>query len=89
MTTAKGAPSISTVARFSAPKLAEVNNRLIRTAVKQLTKRFRKAWLGKMMPLGIGAVVGTIANRKLSKAVIANVRESLGMLPAQFPAPVN
>jgi hypothetical protein len=41
------------------------------------------------MPLGIGAVVGTIANRKLSKAVIANVRESLGMLPAQFPAPVN
>lgn len=85
----KGAPSISTVARFSAPKLAEVNNRLIRTAVKQLTKRFRKAWLGKIMPLGIGAVVGTIANRKLSKAVIANVRESLGMLPAQFPAPVN
>lgn len=84
----KGVPAISTVARFSAPKLTEVNNRLIRTALKQLTKRFRRAWLGKIMPLGIGAVAGTIANRKLSKSVIANARESLGVVPARFAAPV-
>nr|WP_156229379.1 hypothetical protein [Corynebacterium comes] len=84
----KGAPTISAVARFSAPKLTEMNNSLVRTAVKQLTRRFRKAWLGKIMPLGIGAVVGTIANRKLSKAVIANARESLGMVPASFATPV-
>lgn len=84
----KGAPTVSTVARFSVPRLSEMNNRLVATAIQQLTRRFRKAWLGKIMPLGIGAVIGTIANRKLAKAVIANSRESLGMVPTQFPTPV-
>ena len=32
------------------------------------------------MPLGIGAVIGTVANRKLAKSVIANAQESLGPL---------
>jgi len=82
----KGLPSASTLARFSAPKLGEVNNRLMRTALKQVTKKFRRAWLGKIMPLGIGAILGTVANRKLAKNVITNSRESLGPVPASFTA---
>ncbi len=84
----KGLPTMSTVARFSAPKLGEVNNRLVRTALKSFTRRFRRAWLGKLMPLGIGAVAGTVANRKLTRAVIANTRESLGVVPTAFTSPV-
>jgi len=84
----KGLPTMSTVARFSAPRLTEVNNRLVRMALKNLSKRLRRAWLGKIMPLGIGAVAGVVANRKLSRAVISNTRESLGMVPASFSSPV-
>ncbi|GAB3692690.1 hypothetical protein [Corynebacterium nasicanis] len=84
----KGLPTLSTVARFSAPRLTEVNNRLIRLALKNFSKRLRRVWLGKLMPLGIGAIAGTIANRKLTRAVIANTRESLGMVPASFASPV-
>ena len=83
---ARERPSASTLARFSAPKLGEVNNRLMRTALKQVTKKFRRAWLGKIMPLGIGAILGTVANRKLAKNVITNSRESLGPVPASFTA---
>ncbi|WIM72654.1 hypothetical protein QP028_01490 [Corynebacterium suedekumii] len=82
----EGLPSASTLARFSAPKLGEVNNHLMRTALKQVTKKFRRAWLGKIMPLGIGAILGTVANRKLAKNVITNSRESLGPVPASFAA---
>lgn len=84
----KGVPTASTVSRFTASRLTDINNSLVRTALGQLTKRFRRAWFGKLLPLGIGAVAGTFANRKLAKAVIANSRESLGMVPARFAAPV-
>lgn len=84
----KGVPTMTTVARFTAPKLTEMNNRLIRTALKYMTRKFRRAWFGKILPLGIGAVAGTVANRKLARSVIANVRESLGVVPARFTDPV-
>lgn len=83
----KGLPSVTTMSRFSAPTLGTLNNRLLRTALKQVTKRFRWAWLGKIMPLGIGAVAGTVANRRLAKRAMTNARESLGAPPATFPTP--
>lgn len=84
----KGLPTLSTVTRFSASRLTEVNSRLLRTAMKSLTRRLRRVWLGKIMPLGIGAVAGTVANRRLSRRLIANTRESLGMVPASFATAV-
>ncbi|AKK02838.1 hypothetical protein [Corynebacterium epidermidicanis] len=77
----------SLLARFTAPKLGEVNNRLGRLAMKKVTKSIQKAWLGKIMPLGIGAVLGTLANRKLATKVIENARESFGPLPVAFAQP--
>ncbi len=81
----KGLPTVATMSRFSAPTLGTLNNRLLRTALKQVGKKFRWAWLGKIMPLGIGAVAGTVANRRLAKRAITNSRESLGTPPATFP----
>lgn len=83
----QGLPGVSTVSalsRFSAPRVMEMNNRLLRMALKQVTKKFRRAWVGKIMPLGVGAVLGTIANRKLAKNMISNSHESLGPLPHSF-----
>lgn len=77
----------SIVARFSAPKLSTVNNKLAGMAIKKVTGDMRKAWIGKIMPLGIGAVLGTIANRKLAGKVIDNTRSSMGPIPTSFPDP--
>ena len=61
-------------------RVKELNGRLLSLATKRLGNRVRNAWLGKLMPLGIGAVIGTVANRKLATSVIANAQESLGPL---------
>ncbi|WP_187975478.1 hypothetical protein [Corynebacterium poyangense] len=82
-----GLPSAASLARLSAPKVQTVNNRLLRVALKQVRKRLSAAWIAKVMPLGIGAVIGLITNRRLAKKFIENSRESLGVLPAQFEQP--
>lgn len=83
----KKLPSAAALSRFSAGRLTEVNSRLMRVALKQLTKKMGASWLGKMVPFGIGAVLGTIANRKLAGRVIANAQTSLGAPPANFTSP--
>lgn len=79
-----GLPSAASLARLSTTRMQTVNNRLLSTALKQAKKRIRVAWLGKLMPLGIGAAIGLFTNRKLAKRFINNARDSLGVLPAHF-----
>ncbi|WKD60944.1 hypothetical protein CCICO_04535 [Corynebacterium ciconiae DSM 44920] len=81
-----GNSTISTLSRFSGPSMSKMNNRLLKQALKQTNKRLRAAWIGKVMPLGIGAVIGTVANRKLAKKLIGNTYDSLGPAPAEFPS---
>lgn len=84
LTEENGASTAALLTRFSAPKLSEMNERLVKTAMKSMTKRLRRAWLGKLMPLGIGAVLGSVANRKLADNVVESARNSLGSLPQSF-----
>ncbi|ALC05531.1 hypothetical protein CDES_05470 [Corynebacterium deserti GIMN1.010] len=77
------APGIA-ISRFNIGGLMEVNGRLMKYAIKQVNKRFRAAWVGKILPFGIGAVMGTIANRKIANKTIGNAYDSLGPLPATF-----
>lgn len=81
-------PGKSTLAKFSGPTLANTNNVLQRVAMRSMKKSMRRAWLGKLMPLGIGAVAGTTANRKLADGVIDNVQSGLGAVPAGFATPL-
>ncbi|WP_151549095.1 MULTISPECIES: hypothetical protein [Corynebacterium] len=81
-----GSSTISTLSRFSGPSMSKINNRLLKQALKQTNKRLRAAWIGKVMPLGIGAVIGTVANRKLAKKLIGNTYDSLGSAPTEFPS---
>lgn len=80
-----GKSGANLLSRFSGPTLTEANNILTRTALRSVTKRLRRAWLGKFLPLGVGAVAGTLANRKLATVVTDNVASSLGPLPTAFP----
>jgi len=77
-------PTAATLSRFSGPKLVEANNILTRAAMKSISRRMRRAWFGKLLPLGLGAVAGATANRKLAGTIIDNVGPSLGPIPAQF-----
>lgn len=83
----KNLPSISAVSRFSTSRLTELNSRLLRMAVKKTTRKLGASWFGKIMPFGIGAVIGSVANRKLAKRMIANAHETLGAPPAEFDTP--
>ena len=78
----------STLSSFSGAKLTTVNNRMINLAVKTIGKKVRRAWFGKILPLGIGAIAGSYANHRLADKVVSNVNESLGGLPAEFSSPV-
>ena len=57
-------------------------------AMRSLRRTMRRAWLGKMLPLGLGAIAGTTVNRKLAGNIIDNIQESLGPVPAQFATPI-
>ena len=81
-------PGKSSLAKFSGPTLANTNNVLERIAMRSMRKSSRRAWLGKLMPLGIGAVAGTTANRKLADGVIGNVQSGLSAMPAAFASPL-
>ncbi|WIM68581.1 hypothetical protein QP027_04095 [Corynebacterium breve] len=70
--------------RFSGPSLKDLNNRLLNTAVRRATRKFTRAWIGKLLPLGLGAIAGTLVNRKLARQVIRNASDSLGPTPARF-----
>ncbi|SDS20977.1 hypothetical protein [Corynebacterium timonense] len=87
----RGVPAAATLSRFSGPRLAEANSILTRVALRSLRKRLSRAWLGKILPLGIGVVAGVAANRKLAARIIDTVSPSLGPLPPRFlealPAP--
>ena len=80
--------SKNVLTRFAGPGLAEVNGILSRVAMKSFTKRFRRAWIGKMLPLGLGAIAGTAANRKLADHLMDNIAVALGTPPSQFLSPL-
>lgn len=81
---AQGLPNKNVLSKFSGPGLAQTNNVLTRVAMRSMNKDMRRAGLGKLLPLGLGAIAGTAANRKLANAVLENAQASLGPLPAKF-----
>lgn len=80
----KKLPTAASLSRFSGPTLVEANNILTRAALKQVRRKISKAWIGKLLPLGLGALAGVGANRKLAAAIVDNVSPSLGPIPAHF-----
>ncbi|RJO80017.1 hypothetical protein D5S18_01860 [Nocardia panacis] len=68
------------------PGLSAMNDSLMkRFIVRFLTKRMALA-AGKILPAGIGAVIGGFGNRALGKTTIANARKAFGPAPATWPA---
>jgi len=67
------------------PALAQLNSRLLKYAVRRYALRRGALLFGKMLPVGIGAVVGGIGNRAVGKKIVRNARKAFGNPPARWP----
>jgi hypothetical protein len=67
------------------PGLSSMNDSLLkRFIIRFITKR-AALMAGKVLPAGIGAVIGGAGNRALGKATINNARKAFGKPPATWP----
>jgi hypothetical protein len=68
------------------PAVSQLNNRLLRHFVRRYALRRGTMMLGKMLPMGIGAVIGGGGNRVMGKKIVANARKAFGPPPSRWPA---
>jgi hypothetical protein len=73
------------MASLPLPTLSRLNTRMLRYFVKRYTVRKGALMFGKMLPVGIGAVVGGAGNRMVGKKIIRNAREAFGAPPTRWP----
>ena len=68
------------------PAVSQLNSRLLRFFVKRYALKRGALAFGKLLPIGIGAVVGGWGNRLMGKKIIANARMAFGSPPPRWPA---
>src|SRR6201999_4108280 len=67
------------------PALAQLNSRLLKRAVRRFTVRRSALLFGKVLPVGIGALIGAVGNRLAGKKIVRNARSAFGTPPAKWP----
>jgi hypothetical protein len=73
------------VASLPMPALSQLNSRLLKRAVRRFTLRRSALLFGKLLPVGIGALIGAIGNRQAGKKIVRNARNAFGTPPAKWP----
>ena len=73
------------VASMPMPALSQLNSRLLKYAVKRFTLRRGALVFGKLLPAGIGAIIGAIGNRLVGKKIVRNTRKAFGTPPTRWP----
>jgi len=68
------------------PAVSQLNTRLLRYFVKRYTLKRGAIMFGKLLPVGIGAVVGGVGNRLMGKRIIKHARAAFGAPPPRWPA---
>jgi len=71
------------------PAVSQLNSRLLRYFVKRYTLKRGAIAFGKLLPVGIGAVVGGVGNRMMGKKIIAHAHKAFGNPPARWPSPLH
>ena len=67
------------------PGLGSMNKQLMKMFSRRFLAKKSPLILGKLLPAGIGAVVGAGGNRVLGKGVIKNSRAAFGPVPTTWP----
>jgi hypothetical protein len=73
------------VAALPLPAVSELNSRLLRYFVKRFTLRRGALAFGKLLPVGLGAVIGALGNRMMGKKIIGNARKAFGVAADRWP----
>lgn len=68
------------------PAVSQLNSRLLRYFVKRYTLKRGAIAFGKLLPVGIGAVVGGVGNRLMGKKIVAHAHAAFGNPPARWPS---
>ena len=68
------------------PAVSQLNGRLLKFFVKKYALKRGAIAFGKLLPVGIGAVVGGVGNRAMGKKIISNSRSAFGNPPPRWPA---
>ncbi|BBY31224.1 hypothetical protein [Mycolicibacterium sediminis] len=68
------------------PAVSQLNSRLLKYFVKRYTLKRGAIAFGKLLPVGVGAVVGGVGNRMMGKKIIANSRTAFGPPPPRWPS---
>ncbi|KAA0079497.1 hypothetical protein CIW52_28800 [Mycolicibacterium sp. P9-64] len=68
------------------PAVSQLNSRLLRYFVKRYTLKRGAIAFGKLLPVGIGAVVGGVGNRLMGRKIIANAKQAFGNPPPRWPS---
>jgi hypothetical protein len=67
------------------PAVSQLNSRLLKYFVKRYTLKRGAIAFGKLLPVGIGAVVGGVGNRMMGKRIVDNARKAFGNPPPRWP----
>src|SRR6202012_1955145 len=73
------------VASRPLPALSQLNSRLLKRAIRRFTLRRSALLVGKILPVGIGAVIGAVGNRMAGRKIVRNARNAFGKPPARWP----
>jgi hypothetical protein len=73
------------VAAAPLSSMSLLNSRLLKTWVKRYAVRRSALMFGKMLPVGIGVIVGAIGNRLAGRRIVGNARRAFGPPPARWP----
>jgi len=71
------------------PAVSQLNSRLMRYFVKRYTLKRGAITFGKLLPVGIGAVVGGVGNRMMGKKIVAHAHTAFGDPPPRWPSPLH
>ena len=82
----KGAWLADGAATLPLPAVSQLNSRLLRFFVKRYALKRGAIMFGKLLPVGIGAVVGGVGNRLMGKRIIDNARNAFGSPPPRWPS---
>ncbi len=73
------------VAALPLSSMSGLNSRLLKAWAKRYTMRRSALVFGKLLPVGIGIVVGAVGNYLAGKKIVRNAHQAFGPAPARWP----
>lgn len=68
------------------PVMSQLNSRLLKYFVKKFALKRGAIAFGKLLPAGVGAVIGGGGNRLMGKKIIQNAHAAFGPAPVKWPS---